>query len=36
MDHAPGNMATIKSLISAPLLIGERSNVLSRITPKEP
>ena len=36
MDHAPGNMATIKSLISAPLLIGERSDVLSRITPKEP
>ena len=36
MDHAPGNMASIKSLISAPLLIGERSDVLSRITPKEP
>ena len=31
MDHAPGSMATSKNLLSAPLLIGERSSVLSRI-----
>ena len=31
MDHAPGSMASSKSLTSAPLLIGERKDVLSRI-----
>ena len=31
MDHAPGSMATSKSLISSPLLIGSRSEVLNRI-----
>lgn len=31
MDHAPGNMASSKSLLSAPLLIGSRANVLQRI-----
>ena len=35
MDHAPGNMASSKSLTSAPLLIGERSEVLRRIQPKD-
>ena len=32
MDHAPGSRGTVKTLTSAPLLIGERSDVLSRIT----
>ena len=31
MDHAPGSMTTAKNLLSAPLLIGERTDVLSRI-----
>lgn len=31
MDHAPGAMATAKNLLTAPLLIGERGDVLSRI-----
>ena len=31
MDHAPGSRATSKSLLDAPLLIGSRSDVLSRI-----
>ena len=31
MDHAPGSMASSKKLTSAPLLIGNRSDVLSRI-----
>ena len=31
MDHAPGSRATSKSLIDAPLLIGDRADVLSRI-----
>lgn len=31
MDHAPGSMAQSKQLTTAPLLIGERSNVLQRI-----
>lgn len=31
MDHAPGSMAASKNLLSAPLLIGERSAVLGRI-----
>ena len=31
MDHAPGSMGTSKNLLSAPLLIGQRDNVLSRI-----
>ena len=31
MDHAPGSMASAKSLIDAPLLIGNRADVLSRI-----
>lgn len=33
MDHAPGNMASMKTLSSAPLLIGERADVLNRIKP---
>ena len=32
MDHAPGSRASSKSLTSAPLLIGNRADVLSRIT----
>ena len=32
MDHAPGSMATMKSLSTAPMLIGERDTVLNRIT----
>ena len=35
MDHAPGSRATIKDLSSAPLLIGERAEVLNRIQPKD-
>ena len=35
MDHAPGSMATSKSLLSAPLLIGNRADVLNRITPED-
>ena len=31
MDHAPGSRATSKNLTSAPLLIGQRADVLSRI-----
>jgi len=31
MDHAPGNRASSRSLISSPLLIGERADVLNRI-----
>lgn len=31
MDHAPGSMATSKGLTTAPLLIGTRADVLSRI-----
>ena len=31
MDHSPGAMATSKSLSSAPLLIGNRSELLQRI-----
>ena len=31
MDHAPGSMASSKNLLSAPLLIGKRSEVLNRI-----
>ena len=31
MDHAPGSRASSMNLTSAPLLIGDRSNVLSRI-----
>ncbi len=31
MDHAPGSMATAKNLLSAPLLIGQRADVLSRV-----
>ena len=31
MDHAPGNRATSKNLTSAPLLIGEREDVLKLI-----
>ena len=33
MDHAPGSRATSKSLIDAPMLIGDRADVLSRIEP---
>ena len=32
MDHAPGSRATSKSLVDAPMLIGNRADVLSRIT----
>ena len=35
MDHAPGSRASIKDLSSAPLLIGERAEVLNRIQPKD-
>ena len=35
MDHAPGSMGTSKNLLSAPLLIGSRADVLSRITPQD-
>ena len=31
MDHAPGSRASARNLISSPLLIGERKDVLSRI-----
>ncbi len=31
MDHAPGSRGTSKSLIDAPMLIGSRADVLSRI-----
>ena len=31
MDHAPGSMASSKKLTTAPMLIGNRSDVLSRI-----
>ncbi|MBQ7572395.1 MAG: glycoside hydrolase family 127 protein [Bacteroidaceae bacterium] len=33
MDHAPGSRASSKNLLSAPLLIGERADVLKRIQP---
>jgi DUF1680 family protein len=36
MDHAPGSVGKSKQLTTAPLLIGERSNVLSRITDARP
>jgi len=32
MDHAPGSRATSKSLADAPLLIGERADVLSKVS----
>ena len=32
MDHAPGSRGTVKTLTSAPLLIGDRADVLSRIS----
>lgn len=35
MDHAPGSRGSTKTLTSAPLLIGERNAVLSRITPSD-
>lgn len=31
MDHAPGSRATTKSLVDAPMLIGNRADVLGRI-----
>jgi hypothetical protein len=31
MDHAPGSRASSKNLLSSPLLIGERADVLKRI-----
>ena len=31
MDHAPGSMASSKNLLSSPLLIGQRADVLGRI-----
>lgn len=36
MDHAPGSMASSKNLTSAPMLIGSRSEVLSRISAADP
>ncbi len=33
MDHAPGSMATPKSLSSSSLLLGERKDVMQRIKP---
>ena len=33
MDHAPGSKASQKNLLSAPLLIGQRADVLKRIKP---
>ena len=35
MDHAPGSMASSKNLLSAPLLIGSRTDVLKRIEAKD-
>ena len=35
MDHAPGSMASSKNLLSAPLLIGSRNDVLKRIEAKD-
>ena len=35
MDHAPGSMASTKKLTTAPLLIGERADVLGRIRQSE-
>ncbi len=35
MDHAPSVMGTTKSLLTAPLLIGSRADVLSRIKAKD-
>ncbi len=32
MDHAPGSRSTSKSLTTMPLLIGERADVINRIT----
>ncbi|MCD8303013.1 MAG: glycoside hydrolase family 127 protein [Prevotellaceae bacterium] len=36
MDHAPGSMETLMSLASAPMLIGERNEILQRVTEKNP
>jgi hypothetical protein len=35
MDHAPGSRGSSKNLLSAPLLIGDRSSVLNRIAAKD-
>ena len=35
MDHAPGSRASSKDLSSAPLLIGQPSELLNRIQPKD-
>ncbi|MBQ7471044.1 MAG: glycoside hydrolase family 127 protein [Prevotella sp.] len=35
MDHAPGSRATAKNLMQAPLLIGDRADVLSKIQVKD-
>lgn len=35
MDHAPGSRASSLAISSSPLLIGERKDVLKRITPTE-
>ena len=35
MDHAPGSRASSKNLTSAPLLIGERADVLNRISERQ-
>lgn len=35
MDHAPGSRATLKGLNTAPLLIGQRADVLDRIKLKD-
>lgn len=34
MDHAPGAVGSVKSLTTAPLLIGPRADVLKRVKPK--
>ncbi len=35
MDHAPGSRALARSLVDAPMLIGNRSDVLSRVSVKD-
>ena len=35
MDHAPGSRATTKNLTEAPLLIGNRDEVLTKIQPED-
>ncbi len=35
MDHAPGSVALAKSLVDAPMLIGNRADVLARVAVKD-